>query len=113
MVQISGIMFISTAEPPVREALLINILQIVFAVCVGFLPVFIFHRTGSLPACIGFHSLNNSLSTFASEEYLINAVGSEETAGMIIAGAKIVITAIYMIYVIKLPKRQLTSDSTQ
>lgn len=89
-----------------------NIIQIVSAVCVGFLLVFIFHRTGSLLACIGFHSLNNSLNTFASGEYLINAVGSEETAGIISAGAKIAIIAIYMLYVIKLPKRQLTVDNT-
>ena len=92
--------------------LLNNIIQIVFAVAVGFLLVFIFHRTGSLLACIGFHSLNNCLNTFASEEYLINALGSEETAGILITGAKILIIAIYMLYVIKLPKRQLTVDNT-
>ena len=88
-----------------------NILQVVFAVAVGFLLVFIFHRTGSLLACIGFHSLNNSVNSFASGEFLINALGSEEAAVMVSGGVKIVIIAIYMIYVIKLPKRQLTADS--
>ena len=87
-----------------------NIVQIVFAVAVGFLLVFIFHRTGSLIACIGFHSLNNSVNGFASGEFLINALGSEEAASIVSAGAKIVIIAIYMIYVIKLPKRQLAVD---
>lgn len=86
-----------------------NILQIVFAVAVGFLLVFIFHRTGSLIACIGFHSLNNSVNGFASGEFLINALGSEEAASMVSAVAKIVLIAIYMIYVIKLPKRQDTA----
>ncbi|MCH5207792.1 MAG: CPBP family intramembrane metalloprotease [Oscillospiraceae bacterium] len=85
-----------------------NITQIVFAVAVGFMLVFIFHRTGSLIACIGFHSLNNCVTGFASGEYLINVLGSEQTAGLAAAGAKIVIIAIYLIYVIKLPKRQLT-----
>ena len=89
-----------------------NILQIVFAVAVGFLLVFIFHRTGSLIACIGFHSLNNSVNGFASGEFLINALGSEEAADMVSAGAKIVVIAIYMIYVIKLPKRQLTAGDS-
>ena len=83
-----------------------NIVQIVFAVAVGFLLVFVFHRTGSLIACIGFHSLNNSVSSFASREFLINALGSEGAANMVSAFAQIVIIAIYMIYVIKLPKRQ-------
>ena len=87
-----------------------NIVQIVFAVAVGFLLVFIFHRTGSLIACIGFHSLNNSVNGFASGDLLINALGSEEAASIVSAGAKIVIIAIYMIYVIKLPKRQLAVD---
>lgn len=90
--------------------LLNNIVQIVFAVAVGFLLVFIFHRTGSLIACIGFHSLNNSVSSFATMEFLINALGSEENAVMVSAGAQIVIIAIYLIYVIKLPKRQSAAD---
>ena len=90
-----------------------NIVQIVFAVAVGFLLVFIFHRTGSLIACIGFHSLNNSVNSFASGEFLLNALGSEELAGIAVAGVKIVITAVYLIYVIKLPEKRLTVDSKQ
>ena len=93
--------------------LLNNIAQIVFAVTVGFLLVFIFHRTGSLLACIGFHSLNNCVTGFASGERLINALGSEQTAAIVISAAKIVIMVIYMIYVIKLPKRQTTADGAR
>lgn len=84
-----------------------NIVQIVFAVAVGFMLVFIFYRTGSLLACIGFHSLNNCVSGFASGEILINALGSEQTVNLVLSGAKIVIIAIYLIYVIKLPKRPI------
>lgn len=90
-----------------------NIVQIVFAVAVGFMLVFIFYRTGSLIACICFHSLNNSVSGFTSGEHLINALGSEQTAQLVITAVKIAITGIYLLYVIKLPKRQLTVDSTQ
>lgn len=89
------------------------VVQIVFAVAVGFLLVFIFYRTGSLIACICFHSLNNSVSGFSSGEHLINALGSEQTAALVSTAAKIAITIIYLLYVIKLPKRQLTVDSTQ
>ena len=89
------------------------VVQIVFAVAVGFLLVFIFYRTGSLLACIGFHALNNSVTGFTTGEKLISAIGSEQTAALVSTAAKIVITVIYLLYVIKLPKRQLTADSTQ
>ncbi|MCH5205014.1 MAG: CPBP family intramembrane metalloprotease [Oscillospiraceae bacterium] len=90
-----------------------NIMQIIFAVAVGFLLVFIFHRTGSLIACIGFHSLNNCVTGFTTAEYLIKALGSEETASIVLVGVKIVVIVIYMLYVIKLPKRQPTADTTR
>ena len=93
--------------------LLNNIVQIVFAIVVGFLLVFIFHRTGSLLACIGFHSLNNCVTGFASGEYLTNALGSVQAAEIAISAAKTVILAIYMIYVIKLPKRKTEIKSAQ
>lgn len=89
------------------------VVQIVFAVAVGFLLVFIFYRTGSLIACIWFHALNNSVTGFTTGEKLINALGSEQTAALVSTAAKTVITVIYLLYVIKLPKRQLTADSTQ
>ena len=44
-----------------------NILQIIFAVAVGFLFVTILYRSGSLIPCIIAHSANNSLSTFSNE----------------------------------------------
>lgn len=44
-----------------------TIVQIIFAVLVGFVLVLIFHYGGSLYPCIIFHSLNNALHVFAAE----------------------------------------------
>lgn len=44
-----------------------TILQIVFAVAVGFVLVLIFYHGGSLIPCILFHSVNNALSAFGAE----------------------------------------------
>lgn len=87
-----------------------NILQIVWAVIVGFMLVFIFYRTGSLLACIGFHSLNNCVTGFASGANLTEAVG-EQSARLILHAIRFALSLIYLLYVIKLPKRQLTVDS--
>jgi len=78
-----------------------NIIQIVFAVAVGFLLVMIFVRTGSLIACIVFHALNNSCTGFASCDLLKNAVG-ENNAEWVLLGVCLVITALYFVYVWKL-----------
>ena len=85
-----------------------NVIQIVFAVSVGFMLVFIFIRTGSLIACIVFHALNNSMTAITNSKYLIDAVGSAETAHIISAAISIAIAAAYTVYIIKaLPKREL------
>ena len=44
-----------------------TLVQIVFAVLVGFVLVLIFHYGGSLIPCILFHSANNALKVFAAE----------------------------------------------
>ncbi|MBQ5562407.1 MAG: CPBP family intramembrane metalloprotease [Clostridia bacterium] len=77
-----------------------NIIQIVFAVAVGFLLVMIFVRTGSLIACIVFHALNNSCTGFASCDLLKNAVG-ENNAEWVLLGVCLVITALYFLYIWK------------
>ena len=82
-----------------------SITQIVFAVAVGFLLVMIFIRTGSLIACIAFHSLNNICTGFSSGELLKNAVG-ENNAQWVILGVCLVITALYLGYIMKfIPKK--------
>ena len=47
--------------------LLPNLLQVVYAVAIGFAFVMIYCRTGSLMPCIIVHSVFNGLSTFANE----------------------------------------------
>jgi len=45
-----------------------SIIQIIFAVLVGFVLVMIFYHSKSLIACIIFHSINNALGAFEVEE---------------------------------------------
>lgn len=47
--------------------LLPNILQVIYAMAVGFTFVIIYYKTGSIIPCIITHSLFNSLSAFANE----------------------------------------------
>ena len=82
-----GLLFKGMAKKNVRSAIIVSavtfgighivnllngqplgetLLQIVFAITVGFVLVLLFHRGGSLIPCIVFHSLNNSLNTFAA-----------------------------------------------
>jgi hypothetical protein len=44
-----------------------SLIQIVFAILVGFVLVLIFYHGGSLIPCIVFHSVNNALSAFETE----------------------------------------------
>ncbi len=86
-----------------------SVIQIVFAVAVGFMLVFIFVRTGSLIACIVFHALNNSVSAISNSAYLVNALGSEDAAHILIAAICIVLSIAYTLYIVKfLPKRELS-----
>jgi len=47
-----------------------SIMQIIFAVLVGFVLVLIFHYSGSLITCIIFHSVNNALGAFGAEGHM-------------------------------------------
>ena len=78
-----------------------SIIQIVYAVCVGFMLVFIFHRTGSIIMCIVFHSLNNTLTAFAATYW-----GETSALNMILLAVRLVIMAAYTVYIVKfIPKR--------
>ena len=78
-----------------------NILQIIFAVAVGFLFVTIFYRSKSLLPCIITHSAINSLSTFA------NKAGFTVEKQMIHVLVMIVLTVAYTLILTKtLPKNQ-------
>ncbi len=86
--------------------LLENICQVIYAVSVGFLLVFIFLRTHSIISCIVFHGFNNSMSAFATGNLLIDKFG-EENADIIASSIRIVMTIVYLIYIIRLPKKDL------
>ena len=47
--------------------LLENILQVLYAIAIGFMLVMIFYKTKSMIVCIAMHSIFNSLSVFANE----------------------------------------------
>jgi len=88
-----------------------NLLQIAFAIGVGFLLVFIFIRTGSLIPCIVFHSLNNILAGFGSAQILVDLAGSEQGGQMLNIGIRIVLTAAYLLYILKFtPKKTALKD---
>lgn len=83
-----------------------SITQIIYAVAVGFMLVFIFMRTESIIACIVFHGFNNAMTAFSTGNVLKNALGSEQTAEMIMLAAMVTITLLYTLYVAKaFPKR--------
>lgn len=74
-----------------------TLMQIVFAVAVGFTLVILFYKGKSLLPCIAFHALNNSLSAFekTNEEVAENLPISTNQFEMISVGIFIVILAIY------------------
>ena len=82
------------------------LVQIVYAVAVGFILVFVFIRTGSLVPCIAFHSLNNVLAGFGSAQLLVDIAGSEQGGLMLNITIRIVLAAAYLLYVLKfVPKK--------
>lgn len=83
-----------------------NTEQVIYAIAVGFLMVFIFMRTSSLLACIAFHALNNCMTAFATGKRLIDRFG-ETKATLIFFGIQLVIAGAYLLYISKLPKRAL------
>ena len=76
--------------------LLSNVLQVGYAIAVGFLFTIIFYKTKSLLACIGTHSILNALSVFGNE----TAMTAEKE--IISAAALAGISILYTIYILKL-----------
>lgn len=85
------------------QQLIETIVQIVFAVAVGFVLVMIFYKGESLLPCIVFHALNNSLSAFekTNEEVAANLPISAGQFEMILAGAYIVLLVVYSLAMTK------------
>ena len=76
--------------------LLSNVLQVGYAIAVGFLFTIIFYKTKSLLACIGTHSVLNALSVFGNETAM--TAGKEIISAAVLAG----ISILYTIYILKL-----------
>lgn len=77
--------------------------QVVFAVAVGFVLVLVLLKSGSLWPCIGFHMLNNALSFFESEAATIAFYGSAERAFVIGIGTSVLVSVLYIIWLLRLP----------
>ena len=79
------------------QDLLETLLQIVFAVAVGFMLVTIFYKGKSLLPCIVFHGINNALSAISNEEASLRVFGTAERELWISVSFAIVIAVIYSI----------------
>ena len=119
-----GFLFISIAKDNVKSAIIIssvtfgvghlinlfngsgmdlvsNLLQIVFAIAMGFLLVTIFYRGGSLLPCVFVHSAINTLGTFANE------TGLTMEKKLFHIGILIAVTVIYTLILTRtLPKKR-------
>ena len=79
-----------------------SIIQIVFAVLVGFVLVLIFYHGGSLIPCIVFHSANNSLKVFGAGGNL-----SPKTEMFLNLALIVVVLGGYLMYLVKaFPKKE-------
>lgn len=113
-----GFLFLGMAKENVRSAVIVSsltfgighivnllngqpfvetLVQILFAVAVGFTLVIIFYKGKSLLPCIVFHALNNSLSAFekTNEEAAASLSISAEQLELLYAVAFLVILAVY------------------
>lgn len=72
-----------------------TLLQVVYAIAIGFLFTVIFYRTKSLISCVVTHSLVNSLSVFSDESTM--TMGEEFFS----AGILVVVPVLYTVYILK------------
>ena len=79
------------------QDLLETLLQIIFAVSVGFVLVTLFYKGKSLLPCIVFHGINNACSAISDEAASIKFFGSVEMELWITVILAIIISVIYSI----------------
>ena len=72
-----------------------SILQIIFAISVGFALVVLFYKGKSLVPCIVFHSVFNSLSIVANDEAMLKTLGGPVTSAAILVAASAVVLGGY------------------
>ena len=84
--------------------LLAELVQVFFAVLVGFVMVLIFYYGGSLIPCIVFHSANNALKAFSAE-------GSMDPKVEMILNVVLIVVVLggYLLYLVKvLPNKKVS-----
>ncbi|MBE5856471.1 MAG: CPBP family intramembrane metalloprotease [Lachnospiraceae bacterium] len=74
-----------------------TLLQIVFAVAVGFVLVTLYYKGGSIIPCMIFHAVNNSCSAFNKPEMSAQFFGGAKNEMIITVVAAIVISVVYSI----------------
>ncbi|MCR4692194.1 MAG: CPBP family intramembrane metalloprotease [Lachnospiraceae bacterium] len=79
------------------QDLLETLLQIVFAVAVGFMLVILFYKGKSLLPCIIFHGINNAVSAISDENASLRFFGTVEKELWITVSIAIVIAVVYSI----------------
>ena len=83
------------------QDLLETLLQIVFAIAVGFTLVTLFYKGKSLLPCIIFHGINNAFSAISNEEASLKVFGSVERELYISVTFAVVFLTIYCIAIWK------------
>ena len=78
-----------------------TILQILFAVAVGFSLVILFYKGKSLLPCIAFHGINNALHAISNDAASLKFFGTRERELYITAGIGVVLSIIYCVYIWK------------
>ena len=73
-----------------------TVIQIFFAIVMGFIFTFVFYKSGSLVMCIIVHGVNNAFSTFSAPD-------ENEMWSYIFMGATIVVSIIYCFYLSRKP----------
>ena len=79
------------------QDLLETLLQMAFAVAVGFALVTLFYKGKSLLPCIAFHGINNAVSAISDEDASLRVFGSVEKELWITVSIAIAIAVIYSI----------------
>ena len=113
-----GFLFVGMAEKNIKRAIIVSsvtfgighivnllngqdlletILQIIFAVAVGFVLVTIFYKGKSLIPCVIFHGVNNALSAISDEQASLKVFGTVEKELFISVGIAIVICVVYSV----------------
>lgn len=85
------------------QTLTVTLAQIVFAVSVGFVLVFVLLKCGSIWPCVVFHAVNNALVIFEDEAAQVALFGSYNQALLVSLGSSLVVAALYVLYLMRLP----------